>query len=105
MCKKNSAEVNYTQLFTIRTEPVDVLAKVTILGQTLKIDVEELDLKFEKIYNSSIGEISDGTFNTLLTVLQPIIRVAINTVTNTEGIDLNSILSLVGLTWLGFGPT
>jgi len=69
------------------------------------MNIEHFELNVEKVYNSSIGEVSDEAINSLLTVLQPVIPTVINTVTNTKGIELNYVLSLLGLNWIQFGKT
>lgn len=90
---------------TLRTEPLDIKARATITGQTLKINVEEIALKLEKIYNSTIGNVTDEEINAVLTIVGPVIKTAINIVTDTKGIELDFLLDIVGLTLLEFGPT
>jgi hypothetical protein len=80
-------------------------ATITIQNDTLKLKVNDADLKIDSITKSTIGTINTGVINSLIGIFKTIAVGVINIITYDIGISLNNTLKKLGINFISFGKT
>jgi hypothetical protein len=77
----------------------------SITDQTMKMKILSMKLNIDHVENSTIGPVSLGILEAAISILEPIIRVSLNLVTDSIGLNMNFLLKLLGLDFISFGET
>ena len=104
-CKKDSSSEIFWQVMTINTNYVNLNATITIVGQLLKMKINDADLSLASVTDSTIGPVSTSVLNALIGIFKTIVVGIINIITNDKGIDLNATLKSLGINFISFGKT
>jgi hypothetical protein len=78
---------------------------ITIVNDTIKLKINNGDLKIDKITKSTIGTINTSVVNALIGIFNTIAVGIINVITNDVGLSLNNTLKRIGITFISFGKT
>jgi hypothetical protein len=78
---------------------------ITIVNDTIKLKINNADLKIDKITKSTIGTINTSVVNALIGIFNTIAVGIINVITNDVGLSLNNTLKRIGITFISFGKT
>ena len=104
-CTKNQNDPTFHHVFTLVSKQIDFAADASITNKTMKLDIISLKLNIDHVENSTIGSVSLTILEAAISVLEPAIRLMINLVTDSIGINLDTLLKLVGLDFISFGET
>jgi len=104
-CKKDSSSEIFWQVMTINTNYMNLNATINIEGQLLKMKINDADLSLKSVTDSTIGPVSTGVLNALISIFKTIVVGIINIITNDRGIDLNAALKELGINFISFGKT
>ena len=104
-CKKDNSSPIFWQVMTLNTNYMNLNATINIDGDTLKMKINDADLKLASVTDSTIGSVGTGVLNALIGTFKTIVVGVINIVTNDVGISLNNTLKKLGIDFIKFGKT
>lgn len=104
-CQKNQSDPEFHHVFTIVSQTVDFAVNASITNQTIKMKILNMNLNIDHVENSTIGNVSLFILEAAIAILEPIIQASLNLVTDSLGLNLDTLLKIVGLDFISFGDT
>lgn len=99
-CKKHENSTEFSQVFTLQSAPINITTTMEITKDfKLTFDVAPVDIKFEDVVDSNVGEVKVGMLNYISEAMSKIINQTIDVV-GKHGFPLQWIFDLLHLKFI-----
>ena len=104
-CKKKENDTDYSQVFRINTEPLNLTAKLEIEeDKKLHFEVENFELLFKNVTDSAVDPVPTKSLNNIVGTFKNLVVDAINAF-GKDGIAIQGILDKFNITFVNLDDT